>query len=259
MSVKITVVSGGFDPIHSGHIRLLEGAAEIGRVIVLLNSDDWLVRKKGKAFMPFEERKTILEALRPVSMVLPVDDADGTCTKGLVEVKSLFSSAEIFFCNGGDRDNRNVPELSVPGVKFVYGIGGVDKSNSSSWIISNALSLHSENRVWGNFHELYITKGCKVKELRLKPHSGISYQRHHHRSELWFVKEGEAFVKLSSSDPTVYTKQLISTHDTIIVPVGWWHQLYTNDVGCTIIEIQYGDQTTEDDIERLEYFNNKEE
>ena len=89
--MKIAVVSGGFDPLHSGHINLLESSAAFGdKLVVLVNSDDWLTRKKGRPFLPFEERATIVERMHMVSNVYGVDDKDGSVTKGLEEVRNAF-------------------------------------------------------------------------------------------------------------------------------------------------------------------------
>ena len=89
MKQQIAVVSGGFDPVHSGHISMINDAAVLGQVVVLLNSDDWLTRKKGKPFMPFAERKNILENFKNVGLVLGFDDSDNTAVDGLEQVKKL--------------------------------------------------------------------------------------------------------------------------------------------------------------------------
>ena len=115
MKKKITVVSGGFDPIHSGHIAYLEEARRYGDVlIVLLNSDTWLENKKGKFFLPFVERKIILENLKLVDAVFGFeDDEKGSCINGLKEIKNKFPKDKIIFCNGGDRTKNNIPEMDL--------------------------------------------------------------------------------------------------------------------------------------------------
>ena len=112
--MKIIVVSGGFDPIHSGHISYLKSAKSIGdKLVVLLNSDKWLANKKDKYFMPFEERKCILENLSMVDDVYNfVDDEIGSCINGLEKLKKLYPKDEIIFCNGGDRNKENIPEMN---------------------------------------------------------------------------------------------------------------------------------------------------
>ncbi len=89
--MKIAVVSGGFDPLHTGHINLLESSAAFGdKLVVLVNSDDWLTRKKGRPFMPFEERATIIERMHMVDNVYGVDDKDGSVTEGLIQIRDAF-------------------------------------------------------------------------------------------------------------------------------------------------------------------------
>ena len=113
--MKVVVVSGGFDPIHSGHISYLEDAKRLGDILVVaLNSDDWLIKKKGKFFMPFHERKTILESMRVVNHVIDfIDDNKGSCINGLKKVISMYPDDEIIFANGGDRNKENIPEMAL--------------------------------------------------------------------------------------------------------------------------------------------------
>ena len=127
--MKIIVVSGGFDPIHSGHIAYFKSAKEHGdKLIVALNSDHWLENKKGKAFMPFIERKEIIENLRSVDQVIDFPDDDlGSAIGALNKVKKLYPNDEIYFANGGDRDKSNIPEMSVDGIEFLFSVGGDDK------------------------------------------------------------------------------------------------------------------------------------
>ncbi len=257
MSPNIAVVSGGFDPVHSGHIAMINEAAQFGQVVVLINSDEWLSRKKGKPFMPFLERKNILENFKNVSLVLGFDDSDNTAIDGLEQVKSLYPNSTIVFCNGGDRTKENIPEMRVEGINFKFGIGGEHKANSSSWILRDALATYTEERVWGKFADLYTTTGCKVKELVVKPGQGISYQRHGKRSEVWFVKSGKGVVKHSKdAEPLLnYSLTDVYQHDIFVVKQGDWHQLYNESKDdLVIIEIQYGSETNEQDIERLEYY-----
>ena len=137
--MNIIVVSGGFDPIHSGHIEYLKGAKEYGdKLIVALNSDGWLERKKGKPFMTFNERKSILEAIQYVDEVIDFeDDKKESCINALQKIKKLYPDDKIFFANGGDRNINNIPEMSISGIEFLFGIGGNNKKNSSSWILNN--------------------------------------------------------------------------------------------------------------------------
>jgi D-beta-D-heptose 7-phosphate kinase/D-beta-D-heptose 1-phosphate adenosyltransferase len=258
MTQNLAVVSGGFDPVHSGHVAMINEAAKLGiGVIILLNSDAWLTRKKGKPFMPFLERQTILQNFKNVLAVIDFDDSDNTAIAGLEEVKRIYPEHNIIFCNGGDRTKENIPEMSVEGIEFKFGIGGEHKANSSSWILRDAVATYTEDRVWGKFADLYTTTGCKVKELVIKPGKGISYQRHKNRSEVWFVRSGKGVVRYSSKDDPLNNYALIDIYknDVFVVRQGQWHQLYNESKDdLNIIEIQYGSETSESDIERIEYY-----
>ena len=91
---EIVVVSGGFDPIHSGHIKLIKEAAKYGEVVVLLNSDLWLQKKKGKEFLPYIERAIIMNELKNVIDVIEFDDGDKTCIDGLKKVKKKYMNRQ---------------------------------------------------------------------------------------------------------------------------------------------------------------------
>lgn len=126
-------VSGGFDPIHIGHVRMIRDAARYGDVMVIVNSDDWLKRKKGYVFMPWAERAEIIGNIKGVTMVTDVDDSDGTVCKAL---KRHCPDA---FANGGDRKTENTPEMNVCeelGIQMMWAIGGNNKPQSSSWLIN---------------------------------------------------------------------------------------------------------------------------
>jgi D-beta-D-heptose 7-phosphate kinase/D-beta-D-heptose 1-phosphate adenosyltransferase len=138
MKDKVAIVSGGFDPLHVGHVELINRARKISDgVIVILNTDEFLIKKKGKPFMKFEERKTILENLRSVNLVIKCVDKDQTVCETLRQLAKLRDGEELFFCNGGDRnDPNNAPEHKVCeeiGIKTVYDLG--EKIQSSSWLI----------------------------------------------------------------------------------------------------------------------------
>lgn len=123
------MVSGGFDPVHAGHIRLIRHAAEFGDVIVVANSDEWLFRKKGFVFMEFERRIEILNAIKGVVLVDSVDDSDETVCEAIRRLKPTY------FANGGDRGRTNTPEQNVCeelGIEMLWSIGGDEKLQSSS-------------------------------------------------------------------------------------------------------------------------------
>jgi len=137
---KLTLVTGGFDPIHSGHIEYFKEASKLSDFLVIgLNSDEWLINKKQQVFQDWDERANIIKHLNMVSMVIDWDDSDKTAC-GAIE-KCLLIADEVIFANGGDRIVGNTPELDAYGrnkrVTFQWGIGGDYKINSSSWILNN--------------------------------------------------------------------------------------------------------------------------
>ena len=134
----IILVSGGFDPIHSGHIKLINEANKYGDVVVLLNSDQWLRNKKGKEFLPFIERKVIMNNIKGVIDVIAFDDSDKSCIDGLKKAKAKYIDRAIKFANGGDRNDKTTPETifcEQNNITPIWGVGGHNKSNSSSWIL----------------------------------------------------------------------------------------------------------------------------
>ena len=134
MSNKVIAVSGGFDPVHAGHVKMISHAAQHGDVLVIINSDDWLMRKKGYVFMPWEERSTIMGNIKGVTMVTSVDDSDGTVCQALRRHKPNA------FANGGDRKKDNTPEMDVCaelGILMLWNVGG-EKVQSSSTLVENA-------------------------------------------------------------------------------------------------------------------------
>jgi D-beta-D-heptose 7-phosphate kinase/D-beta-D-heptose 1-phosphate adenosyltransferase len=137
---KLVLVTGGFDPAHSGHIEYLNAAKALGDYLFVgINSDDWLARKKGKAFMPWIERYMILSNIKAVDDAFAFDDSDGTALDAIRKVREENPDHTIIFANGGDRTKENIPEMECgdPNVEFVFGVGGQNKKNSSSWILAN--------------------------------------------------------------------------------------------------------------------------
>ena len=254
--MKIIIVSGGFDPIHSGHISYFKAAKELGdKLIVALNSDEWLVNKKGKFFMPFNERKAIIENLSSVDSVINfLDDDKGSATNALIKVKDMYPNDDIAFANGGDRNQGNITEMSVEGIEFLFSVGGDDKKNSSSWILKKWQYYHEE-RLWGSFYNLFEDDQVKVKELIVMPGKGMSFQKHFKRHEIWMVSTGSCIVNYSKDDPNNKKNVQLNKFDHYLVPLGDWHQI-TNPFKeiCHLIEIQYGEECIEDDIERTEYY-----
>ena len=138
MNNNIVLISGGFDPIHSGHIALIDEASQHGEIVVLLNSDNWLKNKKGKFFLPYNERKIIIGSIKNVIDVIEFNDNDKTCLEGIKSALKKYPDKKIFFANGGDRSDKNTPEKEFCNknqINTLWGIGGSYKKNSSSWIL----------------------------------------------------------------------------------------------------------------------------
>lgn len=139
---RYVAVSGGFDPIHVGHIRMIKEAASMGDgVIIIANSDEWLIRKKGYAFMSYKERQEILYSIKGVVDVFEAKDDDGTVCESLRLIKPAV------FANGGDRKKGNVPEYQVCnelGIEMRFGVGGSEKPQSSSWLVAKVIEQEKE-------------------------------------------------------------------------------------------------------------------
>ena len=135
MNKNIIILSGGFDPIHKGHIRMFKEAYKLGKVIVGLNSNRWLERKKNNFFMSYEERKEILDAIKYIDITEKFNDDDNTACDLIQKIHSKYSSEyNVFFGNGGDRTNRTTPELEFCNknkIEMIWGLGG-GKIQSSS-------------------------------------------------------------------------------------------------------------------------------
>jgi cytidyltransferase-like protein len=246
---KIVLVTGGFDPLHSGHIAYLKAAKQLGDILVVgVNSDAWLARKKGQAFMPLLERTSIIRELACVDFVIDFDDADNTAKHAIWMVRQSYPQDAIVFANGGDRTDKNIPEMdtSDTNTTFVFGVGGANKANSSSWILEEWKAPKTE-RPWGYYRILHEVPGTKVKELTVSPGQTLSMQRHSSRAEYWQVSEGRCVVEGEGKRQTS-----LETHDSYHIPTNEWHRLYNPfDQPCRIVEIQYGPNCVEEDIERL--------
>lgn len=253
------LVSGGFDPIHPGHIDYLKDAAAMGDMLIVgLNSDAWLKRKKGKCFMPWEDRRRILMELPYVDMVYDFDDDDGSAYEFIHFITSMYraySGMHFIFANGGDRVVGNVPEENgvypSNNISFVYGVGG-GKTRSSSNYLQQWMKTSIE-RQWGHYTILHEDDEVKVKELVIQPGKGISYQKHFLRSEIWFVSKGKCTVKHSHGKRTDFRMHNLREDDVFTVRANEWHQIWNPySEPCHIIETQYGSETSEEDILRDE-------
>ena len=249
--MKVVIVTGGFDPLHSGHIAYFKAARELGdHLVVGLNSDDWLIRKKGKAFMPFEERAAILKELSCVDEVIGFNDNDDTANHAIFQILSTKGSrTKVIFANGGDRTQSNIPEMEFTNVDFVFGVGGEDKKNSSSWILKE-WSQPTTERAWGRYTILDKGDGWQVKQLEFDAGKALSDQRHFKRSEHWHVIEGNIEITLQYDGEEKQTHIVPQGHSLDIPTLCWHKAVNTGDSPARVIEVWMGNNLTEDDIER---------
>lgn len=249
----IVLVTGGFDPVHSGHMAYIEEARELGDILVVgVNSDQWLTRKKGRTFMPLKERSAIMRNIKGVDFVIDFDDSDGSARRAIWMVRQSYPRDRIIFANGGDRTDANIPEMDVDdaNLEFRFGIGGAHKRNSSSWILEEWKAPRTR-RPWGYYRVLHEAPGVKVKELTVDPGAALSMQRHQDRAEFWLVSSGEASVYTLDSSTDVELQGRYGRHQYVHINTHEWHQLVNEDPNpLKIVEIQYGARCEESDIER---------
>ena len=254
--MKVVLVTGGFDPLHSGHIAYLTAAKKLGdKLVVGINSDEWLTRKKGKPFMPLRERISIISALSVVDDVLTWDDNDNSACGAIFKLMSTSGyGQDIIFANGGDRTKENIPEMTTfqDSVEFVFGVGGEDKKNSSSWILEE-YKYPKTIRDWGWYRVLDEQKGYKVKELVIEPGKSLSMQRHEHRAEHWYVLKGEVTIGTLDVSSDLDDTHKLKQNQSTTIEVNEWHQgiNHTKEL-CHILEVQYGSRCEESDIIRNE-------
>jgi D-beta-D-heptose 7-phosphate kinase/D-beta-D-heptose 1-phosphate adenosyltransferase len=246
---KVVLVTGGFDPLHSGHIDYFKAAKRLGDILIVgVNSDSWLRRKKGREFMPSYERVQIIENLRMVDHCILFNDTEDHAIEAIRNVKIMYPNSTIIFANGGDRTEKNIPEMTEPDVIFEFGVGGTIKKNSSSWILEEYKAPKTD-RPWGYYRVLHEVSGTKVKELTINPGQSLTMQRHYDRDEHWHVAEGACTVDFE--DTTTKSHIKLKRHDQFTIKAECWHKLQNpTDTPCKIVEIQYGITCVEEDIER---------
>ena len=252
---RVVLVTGGFDPLHSGHIAYFKEAKKLGdQLVVGLNSDDWLTRKKGRPFMPFEERAAIIKELACVNDVIRFNDDDDTARNAIGHILAT-TVDNVVFANGGDRTNTTTPEYATygnyPSVEFAFGIGGANKANSSSWILDEWKTQKTE-RDWGYWRVLdhKPEKGYKVKELVIYPGKSLSDQRHFKRSEDWTILEGVVDMQ-TEWNSNKHSVRLAPDSTTYKIGTEVWHKPSNPGTeNAHILEVQWGSECIEEDIER---------
>lgn len=265
---RVIICSGGFDPIHSGHIEMFKNAkSQCDWLVVCVNSDFWLKKKKGINFLEEQERLNIIRSIKYVDEAFIFEDDEfGSALNGIKavlskkeEYKKQFKTEDIefVFANGGDRSVNSTPSLEQKfceknDIGLIWGIGG-DKTNSSSWILNRYRDWHFEmtDRKWGNYKVVYQDSNKKVKIIEVMPGKAISLQTHAQRSEHWVVVEGVATAYIESEKSKI--EKIVERNESIYVHVGEKHKLSNNtDQILQIVEVQIGDYLGEDDIIRFD-------
>ena len=240
---KVVAVSGGFDPIHIGHVRMLQEAKKLGtHLVVIVNNDNWLRDKKGFVFMDEKERVEVIRAIKGVDEVVLTKHKKGDEDRS---VKNALADIDPhIFANGGDRTNKNTPEDQVCdalNIKMVFGIGKGGKVQSSSWLTEGRKTII---RPWGEMDVLRDRKSYWIKELRIKKGGKLSLQKHNHRAENWVVIAGEAIAEIGGK------KKVMRKGDMVAFKKGEVHRMSSKN-GATFIEVAFG-KMSEDDIVRFE-------
>tara|TARA_X000000950_G_scaffold289502_1_gene414402 strand:- start:17277 stop:18068 length:792 start_codon:yes stop_codon:yes gene_type:complete len=250
---KIVLVSGGFDPVHIGHIRMFNEAKSLGtKLIVILNNDDFLFKKKGYFFMNQDERREVLKNISSIDEVYLSVDKDLTVIESIKELSKKYKID--FFCNGGDRKNiEDIPEYDICkrlGIDLIFDSGG-GKIQSSSELTSNFLdnqnNFETVKKPWGKYTTFDHQSDFLLKKINVDPGERLSLQSHDHRAEVWVVVKGIANVLLNERS------YQLKTGETIFIPTGDKHML-SNDFSeeLVLIEVQLGEDLREDDIFRYE-------
>ena len=250
--LRWVAVSGGFDPIHVGHVRMFEAARRLGdKLVVILNNDNWLKHKKGFVFMPQKERKEILESFPEIDRVVFTHHKPGTTDISVC--KELEQLKPYIFVKGGDRTADNIPEYTLCkklGIKMAFNVGKGGKVQSSSWMIRDASRNFLRSvRPWGEFYGWDTGAKWYVKTLYVKPGKRLSLQYHRHRSERWILVKGDLTAVIVKDG--VRAEHSLKVGETFIVHKGTIHRLVSKK-GGVVVEVAIGSSFNEDDIVRLE-------
>lgn len=251
----VVAVSGGFDPLHIGHIRLLKEAKKLGdKLVVIVNNDNWLLDKKGYVFMNEKERKEIISAFSFVDDV--IISSHRRSDKDRSVSKELAALTPDIFANGGDRNEKDAADKNSSlyadiktceryGIKIMFNVGPGGKLQSSSQL-TNALCTKglTTKRPWGSMTLYTQGKNFWLKTIQVTAGRRLSLQKHKKRGELWMCIDGEVYAIIDGK------KTLLHPFETVSFPKGTPHRL-GSDRGGAIVEIGFG-VTEEEDNERLE-------
>ena len=256
---RVVLVTGGFDPLHSGHLAYFKAAKSLGDTLVVgINSDSWLKRKKGRSFYTWNERFQLIKNLEMVDYVIEFNDDENNSINAIKQSTQTFPGAKIIFANGGDRTAENIPEMGLlddirykDNLEFVFSVGGDNKMNSSSWILEE-WKAPKTTRAWGYYRVLHEQgKEIKVKELTVGAKTCLSMQKHKDRAEHWFVAEGTATVYTLNAGTDMDLVGNYNKFESLHINKEQWHKLCNEtDQPLRVIEIQYGENCIEEDIER---------
>ena len=242
--IESVVVSGGFDPLHVGHVKMFQEAAKLAsKLIVIVNNDDFLMLKKGYVFMPIDERMEIIKNISVVDKVVKAIDTDLTVCQTL----NLLAKEEniIVFANGGDRQSKkDILESTVckdNQIEMKFNIGG-GKIQSSSSLVSTTVE-----KPWGSYKTFEKDKDYLLKIITVNPGEKLSLQSHQHRSEQWLIISGIATVECDGKISH------LNRNESIVIPQCSKHRLSNkNKEPLQVLETQYGDILSESDIIRYQ-------
>lgn len=252
---QITVaVSGGFDPIRVGHVRLLEESRALGdRLVVIINNDNWLVTEKGFAFMPQEERAKIISTFPFVDEVVitahAISDPDRSVSRELEMIRP-----DVFASSGDRRSEDEIPEAMICkkyGIRMVFNVGG-DKIQSNPWLTNAIKDNGCAIRPWGQFRMLDAGAGYWVKTIVVDPGHRLSLQAHDRRDEFWFCVYGEVEAErgtIHNGVAIVMERKPLLPGDSFFVRQGEIHRL-SSKKGGVVVEVALGNPD-ESDIKRF--------
>ena len=252
---KHVIVSGGFDPIHLGHLNLINEASKFGKVIVIVNSDEFLLEKKGFYLIPSNERVEIIKNLKNVENVFLSVDKDESVSESIKALAADKSFNIKFFANGGDRKTRSdIPEQKIceeNDIELIFDVGG-GKTQSSSNLFKEAIDVFNlyknyTKKPWGSYLNLLKEPNFLVKKILIDAGEEISYQSHDYRDEHWVLIEGSIEVINGSST------RVLKSNDYDFIKKGAKHRI--KNIGSStalMIEVQFGEKIDENDIKRYD-------